>query len=49
MLSLVNGFGVMGLRERLCGEWWTLNMEVLGEGSVLVSLLGCMGGFMEEN
>jgi hypothetical protein len=38
------GFGAMGLRERLGGEWWwTLNMEVHGEGGVLVSLSGCMG------
>jgi hypothetical protein len=34
-------FGDMGLRERLGGEWWlTLNMEVHGEGGILVSLLG---------
>jgi hypothetical protein len=31
------------LRERLGGEWWwILNMEALGEGGVLVSLLGLM-------
>jgi hypothetical protein len=28
---LVNGFGGMGMRERLGEEWWwTLNMEVHG-------------------
>jgi voltage-gated potassium channel Kch len=44
MLSYVNGFGDMGLRERHGGKWWwTLNMEVHGEGGVLVSLLGHMG------
>jgi hypothetical protein len=33
----------MGLKERLCGKWWwTLNMEVHGEGGVLVRLLGHM-------
>jgi hypothetical protein len=35
----------MGLTERLGGEWWwwTLNLEVLEMGSVLMSLLGRMG------
>jgi hypothetical protein len=33
----------MGLREKLGGEWWWTNMEVYGEGSVLVSLLRRMG------
>ena len=34
----------MGLREKLGREWWwTLNMEVHGEDSVLVSLLRRMG------
>ena len=32
-LSLVNGFGTMGLRKRFGGErWWTLNMKVHGGG-----------------
>jgi hypothetical protein len=31
----------MVLRERLGGKWWwTLNIEGLGEGGVLLSLLG---------
>jgi hypothetical protein len=43
MLSWINGFGDMGLRERLGGEWWwILNMKVCEKGSVIVSLLGRM-------
>jgi len=35
----------MGLRERLDGNWWwTLHLEVHGEGCVLVSLLGWVYG-----
>jgi hypothetical protein len=41
MLYWLNGFGNIGLRER--EPWWTINMEVLGEGGVLVSLLGRIG------
>lgn len=49
MLSLVNDFGTMGLREKLDGEWWcTLNMKVYGEDGVLVNQLGHMRWDNEE-
>ena len=41
MISLVNGCGTMGLRERLGGEWrWTLNLAVHGADGVL--LMECL-------
>jgi hypothetical protein len=43
VLSYENGFGAMGLREKLGGEWlWTLNLEVHGVGSALLSFWGHM-------
>jgi hypothetical protein len=49
LLSWVNGFGVIGFRERLSKVWsWNLNMEVLGEGGVLVSLLWAFAADMEK-
>jgi hypothetical protein len=46
---LENDYGAMGMRERPCGKlWWTLNLAVRGESSVLMSLSGRMRWVMEE-
>jgi hypothetical protein len=31
------------MRERFCGEWWTLNMVVSKVGGILIKLMFCMG------